>query len=51
MAFFANLSWNPWHALPDHQPLGGINRCRRQMYPASADLRHTTLGTADVVPL
>ena len=49
--FFANLSWSPWNALPDHRPLGGINRARREIYPASSALRHTTNGTANVVPL
>lgn len=48
--FFVNLSWNPWHALPDHRPLGGINRARRQIYPASSALRHQTLGTSAAIP-
>lgn len=39
MTLASNLSWNPWHALPEHTPLGGINRCRRVMYPASAKAR------------
>ena len=42
MAYASNLTWNPWHSLPDHQPLGGINRCRGKMYPASAALRGAT---------
>jgi len=42
MAYASNLSWNPWHALPEHRPLGGINRCRGKMYPASAALRGAT---------
>ena len=50
MAYFANLTWNPWHALPEHRPLGGINRARRQIYPASSALRHTTNGTGPVTP-
>ena len=24
------LSFNPWHALPDHRPLGDFNRARRE---------------------
>lgn len=40
MSMASNLSWNPWHALPEHMPLGGINRCRRVMYPASARARN-----------
>lgn len=27
-----NLSMNPWRCLPEHRPLGGINRARRQVY-------------------
>jgi len=42
MEYASNLTWNPWHALPEHRPLGGINRCRRAMYPASAELRGAT---------
>ena len=45
MAFFSNVAWDPWNALPDHTPLGGINRARRVMYPASSALRHATNGT------
>ena len=38
-AFCENLSMNPWHAVPEHRPLGGINRVRRVVYPAIARLR------------
>jgi len=27
-----NFSFSPWHALPEHVPLGGINRVRRRVY-------------------
>jgi hypothetical protein len=50
MAFFENLSWNPWNALPEHAPLGGINRARRPIYEESSALRHKTTGVATVVP-
>lgn len=30
--FGEQLSFSPWHALPEHKPLGGINRTRRQVY-------------------
>ena len=36
-----NLSFNPWHALPEHRPLGNLNRARRAVYDASSKLRHT----------
>lgn len=29
-----NLSFNPWHALPEHRPIGGINRLRKAVYEA-----------------
>ena len=50
VAFFANLSWTPWNALPAHRPLGGINRARRRVYEDSAGLRHATTGTGPVIP-
>lgn len=34
-----NLSFNPWHALPEHQPLGGIGRARRDIYVALSTFR------------
>jgi hypothetical protein len=33
------LSFTPWHSLPQHAPLGGINRVRRAVYVKSAQLR------------
>jgi hypothetical protein len=33
------LSFDPWHSLPEHQPLGGINRTRRVVYVAISDKR------------
>jgi hypothetical protein len=38
--FGDNLSFNPWHCLPGHRPLGGINRARRQIYEALSIFRH-----------
>jgi hypothetical protein len=32
MAFNRNLRFNPWHALPEHRPLGNQNRARRRLY-------------------
>ena len=39
-AFCENLSFTPWHSLPEHRPLGGINRVRRAVYLAVSTLRH-----------
>ena len=38
--FCENLSFNPWHCTPEHQPLGGIQRCRKRVYEESSQLRH-----------
>lgn len=34
-----NLSFNPWHALPEHRPIGGINRLRRAVYESISSYR------------
>ncbi len=34
------MSFNPWHALADHRPLGNFNRARRDIYRAMAAFRH-----------
>lgn len=38
--FGENLSFSPWHALPEHRPLGGINRARKVVYRAISTFRH-----------
>jgi hypothetical protein len=38
--FGENLSFTPWHALPQHRPLGAINRARRLAYDAVSRRRH-----------
>jgi catalase len=40
MEFCENLSYTPWHSLPTHQPLGGINRARKLVYQSLSKLRH-----------
>lgn len=37
--FCDNLSFNPWHALPEHRPIGGINRLRKAVYEAVSAYR------------
>ena len=39
------LSFTPWHSLPEHRPLGGINRARRLIYETISELRHEKNGT------
>ena len=38
------LSFNIWHGLAAHQPLGGINRARNEPYRKSAAFRHQANG-------
>jgi hypothetical protein len=42
--FAERLSFTPWHALPEHRPLGGINRVRGAVYEAISMLRHELNG-------
>jgi hypothetical protein len=42
---YLNLSFNVWHALAAHRPLGGINRVRRSAYPLSSAWRRDVHGT------
>ena len=44
-AFGKNLSYTPWHALPEHCPVGEVNEIRKQVYLASSGLRHKSNGT------
>lgn len=41
MQFCEDLTFTPWHTLPEHQPIGGINRMRRRVYEVAGKLRHT----------
>ena len=40
MEFCENLSFTPWHSLPEHRPLGGVNRVRRTVYEQVSKVRH-----------
>jgi hypothetical protein len=39
--FAKQLSYNPWHCIAEHRPLGNQNRARRRMYQTLASLRQT----------
>ena len=41
--FGENLSFSPWHALPEHRPLGGINRARKVVYRAISHFATNTI--------
>lgn len=34
-----SMSFNPWHALAEHRPIGGMNRLRKVVYQASIEKR------------
>jgi hypothetical protein len=48
--FAEDLSYSPWHCVPEHQPLGGVNRCRRSIYQAISALRHAANGRQTLEP-
>jgi hypothetical protein len=39
LGFAQVLSYNPWHCIPDHRPLGNVSRARRRMYLELSRLR------------
>jgi hypothetical protein len=45
LAFAHNLSYNPWHCIPEHRPLGNQNRGRRYIYHALSSLRQEMNAT------
>lgn len=45
-ALAEHISYTPWHTLPEHVPLGGVNRARRVVYDAVSHARHALNGTA-----
>ena len=48
--FGDNLSFNPWHCLPEHQPLGSFNRVRKFIYEEMYAFRHKHNAIADNEP-
>src|SRR5258708_30829797 len=42
--FAKRLSYNPWHAIAEHRPLGNQSRARRRMYDTLSKLLHTMNG-------
>jgi hypothetical protein len=39
LAFARVLSYNPWHCIEDHRPLGNVSRARKEMYWRLSQLR------------
>ena len=50
MAFAHNLSYNPWHSIAEHRPLGNQSRARRRMYWELSQLRQSMNGTPHIEP-
>ena len=48
--FGENLSFNPWRALQQHRPLGGLNRARRRVYRALSGFRHVRNAAPNAEP-
>ena len=48
--FAKRLSYNPWHCIAEHRPLGNQNRARRRMYLTLATLRQTMNATPHYEP-
>jgi hypothetical protein len=46
IAFARRLSYNPWHCIAEHRPLGNQSRARRRMYYELSKLRHEMCGAA-----
>lgn len=44
IAFARRLSYNPWHCIPEHRPLGNQSRARRRMYFELSKFRHDMSG-------
>ncbi len=38
--FGENLSFSPWHSLPEHAPLGSLNQVRKVIYQSLSEQRH-----------
>ncbi|WP_064750358.1 catalase family protein [Solirubrobacter soli] len=50
LAFAGNLSFNPWHALPEHRPLGNQNRARKAIYETLARVRQEMNAQPHIEP-
>lgn len=42
--FCENLSFSPWHALLEHEPVGGLNRARKIVYQNISRYRRCSNG-------
>ena len=49
-AFARVLSYNPWHSVPEHRPLGNQSRARQRMYSEMAQYRQAMNRVAHYEP-
>ncbi len=50
LAFARALTYNPWHSIPEHRPLGNQSRARKRMYWELSRLRQRTNGDQHYEP-
>ena len=50
MEFAKRLTYNPWHCIPEHRPLGNQSRARRRMYFELSRLRQRMNVTSHYEP-
>ncbi len=50
LAYCDALSFQPWHAIAQHQPLGNVNRARKTIYEAISNYRHKANIEAGLYP-
>ena len=50
IAFARRLSYNPWHCIAEHRPLGNQSRARRRMYYELSKYRHDMSGVPHYEP-
>jgi len=48
--FEKRLSYNPWHCIPEHRPLGNQSRARLRMYLTLSTIRHQMNGIPHYEP-
>ncbi|PHS39853.1 MAG: hypothetical protein COB07_05490 [Sulfurovum sp.] len=49
-AFTKRLKMNPWHCIPEHRPLGNLNRARFKLYKELSDFRQKMNQTTHLEP-
>jgi len=50
LEFAKRLKMNPWHCLPEHRPLGNLNRARLRMYYELSNFRQEMNQTTHLEP-